>query len=208
MVCDIPDWVDCLLRRSRRDENFFPFHILFHCSRTDDMLCQKTFIRKFSAPHILACKHADSGFHNLKSVLFQRFDIILRNRILVHRGVHGRRDNLRARAGKHRCRQHVIGKPMRKFCHHICRCRRDKDNIRLLCQRDMLHLILKIPVKRVDQALSAGQCLKRDGIDKVRGIPGHHDLHRRVLFYQKAREVRRLICRNAAAHAQQYCFSF
>ena len=41
----------------------------------------------------------------------------------------------------------------------------------------MLHTILKIPVKRINQTFISRQRLKRDRIDKVRGILRHQHMH-------------------------------
>ena len=47
-----------------------------------------------------------------------------------------------------------------------------KDICRL-CQRYMLYAKFKIPVKGVDQAFMACQCLKSNGIDKIHSIFRH-----------------------------------
>lgn len=63
------------------------------------------------------------------------------------------------------------------FPDHIRTCRCEHDNICLFRQRYMLHTILKIPVKRINQTFISRQRLKRDRIDKVRGILRHQHMH-------------------------------
>ena len=67
----------------------------------------------------------------------------------------------------------------------------------------MLYLELEIPVKGIHQAFIPGKGLKGNGIDKVRGIPGHQHMNVRVLLLQRTCKICDLICGNTACHSQK-----
>ena len=62
---------------------------------------------------------------------------------------------------------------MGQLCDHIGRGRSHQHHIRQLCQGNVLHGKLKIPVKGVHQALVPGQRLKGNGIDEIGGVFCH-----------------------------------
>ena len=68
-------------------------------------------------------------------------------------------------------------------------------------QSHMLHTVLKIPVKRINQTFISRQRLKRDRIDKVRGILCHQHMNICMTFLQCTCKICDLICGNAACHS-------
>lgn len=138
----------------------------------------------------------------------KRLYIILHNGILIHSGIHGRRKNLRAPAGKERCSQHIVRNPMRRLGDHISGSRRCKKDVGLFCQRHMLHTILKVSVKSIHQTLIARQSLEGDGIDKIRGVPRHNHRHIRLLLHKHTGKRGDFIGRNTARHTKYNMFSF
>ena len=91
---------------------------------------------------------------------------------------------------------------------HIGRSRCDHKNIRLLCQRYMFHLELKIPVKGVHQALRSRQGFKRRRGNKIGSILCHDHAHIRMLLHQHACQACDLVGSDSAADTQQHSFSF
>ena len=116
-------------------------------------------------------------------IMRKQFHIILRNRIPVHSCIHSRRENFRALAGKQRGGQHIIRNSVGGFGNYICGGRRHQKHVCLPCQRDMLHTVLKIPVKGIHQAFISRQLLKGNGIDKIRGVFRHNHGDVRFLLF-------------------------
>ena len=96
---------------------------------------------------------------------------------------------------------------MGHFGADVGRGRGNQNQIGPVGQGDVLHLMGEIPVEGVDDGAAACQLLKGQRGDKLRGVLGHNDLHRRVLLDQGRAEGRGLIGGNAAGDAQKDGFS-
>ena len=83
----------------------------------------------------------------------------------------------------------------------------DEDKVRPVGHSDVLHAVLKVPVKGVHQGLVAGELLKGDGGDKLGGVLGHNDLDVGVLLDQGGGQGRRLVAGDAAGDPQHHCLS-
>ena len=79
---------------------------------------------------------------------------------------------------------------------------------RLLSQRNMLHIILEIPVEGVDQALIAGELLEGQRRDKFRGVLRHQNLYVGAQFFQHTRQIYNFIRSDTAGHGQHRGLSF
>ena len=104
--------------------------------------------------------------------------------------------------------QHIVRNAVGNLADDIGRGRGDHDHIRLLCKGHVLHAEFKVPVKGVHQTLIAGKALKCYGVDEIRGIPCHEDMHLHPLLYQHAGKAGYFICGNAACYSEKYGFSF
>ena len=65
----------------------------------------------------------------------------------------------------------------------------------------MRHMKLKIPVKGIHQAFVAGQRLKSDGRNKMRGVLRHDHMYICMQFYQMAGQHCHFISCNTAGYA-------
>ena len=172
------------------------------------MLYYKPFLWKLPFSRIATCQIAAFRLYHLPSVFFQDLLIILCHRIFVHTRVHCRSDELRTLTGKHcRC-QHIVRNAMRQLRHDIRRSWSDKHEIRPLCKLHMLYLKLKIAVKRIGQTLISGQRFKRHRSNELLRIFRHDHMYVRMLLFQKARQIRRLVRSNTSRHTENDCFSF
>ena len=73
--------------------------------------------------------------------------------------------------------QHIIGKTVGKFCTDIGSSRCNHHQIRPTCQRDVLHLMHKIAVEGIYQALMTRQSLKGYRIDEIGSILRHNHMY-------------------------------
>ena len=71
----------------------------------------------------------------------------------------------------------------------------------------MLHAVLKISVKRIDQAFIARQNFKRNRIDEICGVLRHNNRNIRALFFQHAGKRSDFKSCNAARYAEYDMFS-
>ena len=72
----------------------------------------------------------------------------------------------------------------------------------------MFHIILKIPVKCIDNAFVVGQCLEGNRVNKVRRILCHQYMHIAVKLCEHTGEIGNLVCGNAAGYSEYDCLSF
>ena len=201
MIRDKAHRINRFHRRSCRHQHVDAFHILLKGNLVQNMLQQKRFRRKLSCSRIAAGQMAARRFDHLKAIMAQCCQIVLCDRILVHPCIHRRGYQLRTRTRKQRRREHIVRNSMSQLCNHICARRRHNRQICPFCQLHVLHLILKIPVKRIDQTFLSCQCLERDRINKLCCIFRHDYLYIGMLFSEHACQVCRLISSNAPGHS-------
>jgi len=72
-------------------------------------------------------------------------DVGLGRGVLPHLGVHGGCQHHRAACGEQRAGQQVVGEPVRGSCHQVGRRRRHHDQVRLLAEPDVRHLVHCVP---------------------------------------------------------------
>ena len=72
----------------------------------------------------------------------------------------------------------------------------------------MFYLELKIPVKSIHQTFISGQCLKRDRIDKIRGILRHQHMDICMKLLKRTCQICDLICGNTSCDPKKYSFPF
>ena len=168
---------------------------------------QRIGFRHLSASGVSACKPSAGGGYHFHPVFLKQLKVVLRDWIIIHARIHGRRDNLRTLAGQDRGGQHIVRQPVREPRNHISSSRSDDGSVRLLGQRHMLHVKFKITVKCIGYTFMAGQRLERDRIDKVSGVFCHEHMHFRARFNEQAGERSAFICGDSACDAEKYCFS-
>ena len=165
-------------------------------------------LRHLAGPRIPAGQITAGRRNDLHAVPAADLQIILKDRVLIHIGVHGRGNDFPAPARHDGGGQHVVRNAMGNLADHIGRGRGHHHNIRLLCKGHMLHAELKVPVKCIHQTLIAGQAFKCYGVDEVGCIPCHQHMHFYPLLDQHAGKNGNLICGNTACYSQKYGLSF
>ena len=168
---------------------------------------QQLFIRQFACSHILAGKHSDCRLDNLKAIALQDGKVVLGNRIVEHIGVHCRRHQFWTVTGKHGGREHIVRKPVRHLCNDVGGGRRYQHKVSPLCQRHMLHAVLKVAVEGVDHATAVAQCLKGERGDELSGIFCHNDLHVTVHLCQTAGDICHFIGSDGTGDSQHHGLS-
>ena len=162
--------------------------------------------RKFSAPYIAAGEKSLGRSNESIAVLSQLDYIILHDRVVIHSCIHRRSDNLRTGTGHNsRCR-HVIGDSRGYLADNICRSRSDDAQICSLRCGNVLHIELEAAVEGVDETFACCQRLKCNRRNEFRSVCSQTHRDGNPGLYQIARNVRRLICRDRAAHDEQYIF--
>ena len=139
--------------------------------------------------------------------MFQRSEVVLRDGVFQHPGVHGRADQLGAPGRKHHGGEHIIGNAVGHFGNDVGRGRCHQNDIRLFGQRDMGDLELEIAVEGIHHALVAGQRFKDERGDEMGGVLGHNDLHVRPQLFECAGHICHFIGGNAAGNAQKDAFA-
>ena len=134
--------------------------------------------------------------------------IVLNDRIDKHIRVHGRDDDFLASAGHHRRREHIVCNAICDLSDHISTGRRDHHHVRKLSKGHVLHTVLKIPVKCINQTLIAGESLKRNRMNEILRILSHQYMDVRLQLFQSARKRRDLVGRDTACHSKNHCLSF
>ena len=121
-----------------------------------DAVQQRRRIRQLAAPRIAAGEVSRRRVDDVKSPRTQSVQILLRDRIVVHSGVHRRRDDNRRFGRQQRGRNHIIRNAVRRFGNNIRGCGCDNKHIRGFRQRDMLHLPRKVAVEGVHHRAISG----------------------------------------------------
>ena len=207
MVGEVAHRVQRLLRGAGGDGNAQTGKIFGPGNGMQDILDQHIFLRQTAAANILAGQHAALGGDHREAVAFQRGDIILRDGVFQHSGIHGWRNELGALCSQHCGGEHIIGDAVGHLGDDVGSGRGDKDHIGFFCQRDVGDFKLEIPVKGVHHAFVAGEGLKGERSDELGGVPGHNDLHIGSQLAQCAGHIGHFIGGNAAAYAQKDAFS-
>ena len=119
MIGDKTYRVYFFLRRSGCDEYVFARQVLFtgYCPHYVVEKC--LWLRHFSCTGVSACKISFSRLYHLKAVVFELFDIVLHNPVLVHIGVHGRRNKLRTFGCKYCGGKHIVRDSVCHLAYHI-----------------------------------------------------------------------------------------
>ena len=209
MVRDEPHRVDFFSGRAGRDDNALSGEVLFAGDFAQEPVEQHLFRGHLAAARVAARQIARIRLDDRVAEPAELFQIVLHNRVFKHIRVHrrGKQNRAPAGAGHDGRRQHIVRDAVRDLADHVRARRRDKHDIRALCERDMLDAVLEIPVEGVDQALVARQCLKGRRVDEIRCILRHQHRDVRMLLDEHARKPCDLVGRYAARHAEQNGFS-
>ena len=202
VVREIAHGVQRFLRRAGGDEHALSEKVLFMRRAVQDGLQQHFGLGQLALPLRAAGEAARRGLDDLPAVAAERREVVLRDGVFVHLCIHRRRDRLRAAAGQHRGREHVVGKAVGELGDHVRGRGRDQHVIRPVRDGDVLDAVSEVAVERVRERLVARELLERDGRDKLRGVFRHEHLHVRVLLHEQGRQTCRLVGRNAAGHAE------
>ena len=201
MVGDKTHRIDGFPGRSGRDQHLFPRQVLDISDLLADMVKEHLRLRHLPRAGVPAGQMAMGGIDHLHPVSLADLQVILEDRRLIHPGVHGRGDQLRALAGQGRGGQHIVADPMGQLADHIGCGRGHQEEIRLFSQGHMLHVELEGPVKGIYHTFMAGQGLEGGGCDKIRGILRHQYKNVRPALDQHTGQVGDLIGRDPAGHA-------
>ena len=178
MIGQVTDGIEGLLGRPCSDNDFFALHGLVHEGNLPlDPLAEDFGLGKLAAACVAAGQIAAGGVDDGKAVLSQQADIVLGDGILQHRCIHGGSCQFFAFGCQNNCREHVVGDPVCHPGNNIRSGGGDQNEIRLFCHRDMPDVKLKFPVKGIDHAFGAGQCLKGQRRDKFRRVFCHDHMY-------------------------------
>ena len=202
MIGKVPDGIQSFLGWPGTDQHAFSFQIMAQRQMVKHILQQRLRFRQLSGTHGAAGKPSAGRRYYLPAIAAQSIQIILCHRVLVHIGVHRRRNQLGAAAGKYSGGEHIIGKTVGQLRADICGGRSNDDQIRALCKGNMFHLMHEVPVKGINHDLASGELLKGQRRDKLGGVLRHHHLNSGVLLDQRGRQCRCLIGRDSAGYAK------
>ena len=133
----------------------------------------------------------------------QPIQIVLRHGIFIHARIHGRRDHFRAAARQHRRGKHIVRQTIGELCNDIGGGRRDQDQIRLLCQRNVFDVVLKVAVKGIYHAFLPGNPFKSNRGNEFCPVFTQKYVYIGPLLGKLARKRGRLISGNTSGHSQQ-----
>ena len=105
---------------------------------------------------------ADARLDDHVAPLAQLFNVFAHGRVVVHPGVHGRRDDDRRRGGQQGSRNQVVCQTQRDLRKGMRRGRRDEHRIRALPERHVANLRLRQQGKHLDRHRPMGQGLKTE----------------------------------------------
>ena len=110
-----------------------------------DVLQQYLLLGQASAAHILAGQHPALRGDDREAVVLQRSEVVLRDGVFQHPGVHGRADQLGAPGRKHHGGEHIIGNAVCSLPKKVGGSRGDKECVRLFGKGDMLYFPSNLP---------------------------------------------------------------
>jgi len=155
------------------------------------------------------------GLDDLGAALAQRPQVRPGRRVLVHAIVHRRGDHERAAGGERAAAQQVVRQPGGELGDRVRRRRRDHVHLGVAHQLQMAERLMAgqgLPGERpargvvlelADEHGRSGQRLKRRRPDKAPARRGLHDPDGVPGPRRQAHELERLVCGDAAAHAEQ-----
>ena len=208
VVCNITHRVYAFLCRTCGDNHFHAGKVFFMRDFTQDMPHQNVLRGHFSIPDIPTGKQSLFGRNHRKAIALQLFQIILQNGVMIHIGIHGRRNDFLTGARHSRCRQHIIRNAVCQLANHICGSRRNQKHIRLFRDGNMCHMELEIAVEGIYHTFIAGQCFKGNRRNKLAGIFRHDHMHIRMQLHEHACHICHFIRSNAACYTQNNSFPF
>ena len=207
MVGEEPHRIQALLGGTGSDGDVQSLQILLPGDDPIDFLAQHLRLRQLAAAHILTRQHPRGRFNHRKVIAPQGCEIFLSGGIFQHGSIHGRGNELGAAGSQHRGGEHIVRQPVRQLGNHIGSCWRNENHVRLFCQRDVSHVILKIPVKGIHNAPVVAEGFKGQGGDELGGVLGENTVYLCAGFSQGAGNICHFIGGNAAGDAQKDGFS-
>ena len=207
MVGQVAHGVQCLLGGPGGHGDTHSGQVLGPGDGVQDVLDEHIFLRQATTAHILAGQHTALGGDDREAIPLQRGEVVLRDGVFQHAGVHGGGNQLGAFGRQHHGGEHIVGDAVGHFGDHVGRGGGHQDHVGLFGQRDVGDLEFEVAVKGVHHALVAGQGLKGDGSDELGGVFGHDDLHIGPQLAQCAGHIGHLIGGNAAGDAQKDAFA-
>ena len=162
----------------------------------------------FATANITAGKETLYRFNKFIAIFSAELNIVLSNRIFIHRGVHCGTNQFGAFCCKESCSKHIISNPVNCLCNHICSSRSNDKDICCFCKGYMFNLEFKITVKSIHQTFIFCQGFKGYGIDKIQCIFSHNYMNICMIFYQKTYERSGFISGDTACYTKNYGFSF
>ena len=108
MVGDIPHRVHGFLGGPGRNHDLFAAHILLAGKLAQHIIYQNALLRQAPRTHIAARQHTRTGRNDRKAVMGKGFEVILRDRVFQHMGVHGRCHQLGAVRRQRDGGQHIV----------------------------------------------------------------------------------------------------
>ena len=207
VIREIAHRVQGFLRRAGGDEQLLSGEVLRTGDFPKDVLEQLGRLRHLTGTGVATGEVAAGRGNHFIAEGLQLPEIILHDRILVHGGVHRRRDDLVAATGHDRGGEHIIREAICDLADDIGTRRGDHHDVCLLCDRDVLDLELEIPVEGVDQALVSGQGLEGDRVNEVRGVLRHQHMHVGMELVKRAREIGDFIGSDTSRYAEKHGLS-
>ena len=208
MIGDKAYRIDGFPGGSRSHQHLFPCQILLAGNFLQNIFQQQPFVGHSSVAAVPIGQHTGLRRNDLIAEADQLLQIILDDRVVVHIVIHGRGNDFLTGAGHDRSSQHIVSNAVRDLANHVGRGRSHQHHVRLLCQRHMLHAVLEIPVKGVNEAFIAGKLFEGQRCDEFRGVFRHQYLYIGAQFLQHPRQIYDFICSDTAGHRQHRGLSF
>ena len=207
MVCQVAHRVHGFLRCTGRHNDLFAAQILFTGKLTQHIIHQHPLIRQPAGADIAAGQHTGAGRNDGEAIVLQCFEVILRDGIFQHMGVHGGRNQLGAGRSQRNGGQHIVGLPVGQLGDDIGRGRRNEHKVRCIGKADMRHIVLEVAVEGIHLTAAAGQRFKHQRRDELSGIFGHQDMNIGPQLDQRMRHIGHFIGCNAPGDAEDDGFS-
>ena len=121
MVGQVAHGVQCLLGGPGGHGDTHSVQVLGPGDGVQDVLDEHIFLRQAAAAHILAGQHTALGGDDREAIPFQRGEVVLRDGVFQHAGVHGGGDQLGAFGRQHHGGEHIVGDAVGHFGNHVGR---------------------------------------------------------------------------------------
>ena len=208
--------VDRLARAAGGDEDLEPVELATGAQRGFEGAEQLSGLRQAAGP-VLAQRRERPGprLEHSYPTRAQTVDVLLGGRMLVHRPVHGRSDDQRSPARQCGRRQQVVGVPVRELGECVGRRRGDHERVGPLDQLEVRErgvlgrgiagerAAQRVALPLGEQHRRAGDAGERCGADEAGRRLGLDHADRVAGLDRQPRQLERLICRDAAADAEQ-----